>query len=128
MVFSTITSEIGGFATFLEIIISAIIGILLLKNFKFALVSNMMSLSTGQINANEFMKLNLSMAIGAILLIMPGFLTDIIGVLLQFEFIALMISKRFYKTKKENNFKYEKKGDSDVIDVEIIDNHTAIGK
>lgn len=128
MVFSTITSEIGGFATFLEIIISAIIGILLLKNFKFALVSNMMSLSTGQINANEFMKLNLSMAIGAILLIMPGFLTDIIGVLLQFEFIALMISKRFYKTKKENNFKYEKKGDSDVIDVEIIDSHTAIGK
>lgn len=127
MISTAIISEIGGLATFAEMIISAFVGVWLLKNFKFALISNMMSLSRGQIGADEFVKLNLSMALGAFLLIIPGFLTDIIGILLQFEFISLMISKRFYKQKTDNNFKYTKKGDDDVIDVEIVDNdYTAI--
>lgn len=127
MVSSAIVSTIGGLATFFEIIISAFIGLWLLKNFKFALIANMVSLSRGEIAPDSFIKLNLAMAIGAVLLIVPGFLTDIIGILLQFEFVALIISKRLYKPKQNNNFKYTKQGGNDVIDVEIVDNnYTAI--
>lgn len=128
MLSSYIISAIGGLATFAEIILSGVVGIWLLKNFKFALGANIISLAKGDIRPDEFIKLNIAMAVGAILLILPGFLSDIVGVLLQFEFIALIISSRLSKNKPtNNNFKSQYKGDDDVIDVEIIDsNHTAI--
>jgi 2-isopropylmalate synthase/UPF0716 protein FxsA len=67
--------------------------------------------------------LNLFTIIGGILLIIPGFLTDILGFLLQFSAFTSMLVNRFGVIKKQQdkqNF-YEKQGDDDVIDVEIIE-------
>lgn len=98
----------------------------------------MMDLAKGNISQQDFMRLNIFMAVGAIFLIIPGFLTDIIGVLLQFEFFGIMISKKFLKSKSKKSdeeftntqFRYENKknnkGDDDVIDVEIIDDSRGI--
>ena len=137
MISSAITSSIGGLVTFAEVIISAIIGVFLLQNFKYALMENMMDLAKGNITQQDFMRLNVFMALGAVLLIVPGFLTDIIGILLQFEFFGIMIGKKFLKkgSNKQNDhfsntdFRYENKqnkGDDDVIDVEIIDDSRGI--
>lgn len=135
MISSTISSYIGGLMTFVEVIISALIGIFLLQNFKYALMENMMDLARGNINQQDFIRLNVFMALGAVFLIVPGFLTDIIGVLLQFEFFGLLIAKRFIKKGSRRNedpfenteFRYQnKKGDDDVIDVEIIDDSRSI--
>jgi len=122
-----ISSVIGGLATFFEIIISAFIGISILINFRKTLVENMTTASYGAIDLEQFQRLNLFTIIGGILLIVPGFLTDILGVLLQFSALTTMAINRFniksgkYKTnQKQNNITK----DSDVIDVEIINDNT----
>lgn len=135
MVSSTISSALGGLLTFVEVIVSALIGIFLLQNFKYALMENMMDLARGNINQQDFMRLNIFMALGAVLLIIPGFLTDIIGILLQFEFFGLLMAKKFIKrgSSKKNDdpfqntdFRNQNKKDDDVIDVEIIDDSRGI--
>lgn len=117
---STFASNFGAVWYFAEILISAVIGFWLLKNFKYTFGANMFGLLKGQIDPNEFMKLNLSVALGAIFLILPGIFTDILGILAQFQFVSTLIAGKFLR-KQNNNFKYKNKGEHDVIDVEIID-------
>lgn len=121
MISSAVVSNIGGFFAFVEIILSALLGIFILRNFRFAIMSNIFSLTKGDIDPRDFVKLNLSVALGAILLIIPGILTDIIGVILQFEFFSLFLANTFFRKKTNNNKFYKTKGDNDVIDVEVID-------
>lgn len=121
MISSAVVSNIGGFFAFVEIILSALLGIFILRNFRFAIMSNIFSLTKGDIDPRDFVKLNLSVALGAILLIIPGILTDIIGVILQFEFFSLFLANTFFRKNTNNNKFYKTKGDNDVIDVEVID-------
>ena len=144
MVSSAISGEIGGLMTFLELIGSAILGISLLQNFKFSLLEKIKSVRSGDLTKEEFIQSSIGAAIGAILLIIPGFFTDILGLLLQFSFFIVIFTKIF-KFKKQNltnnsqytqsNFRYTShtnnkyqytKGDNDVIDVEIIDDDKSI--
>ena len=124
MISSSIAASIGGLLTFVEIIVSAIVGIFLLQNFKFALFENLQAMSQGKITQQEFSRMNMSMALGAFLLIVPGFFTDMIGILLQFEFIGVLLANKFIKKDTDYNKtnRYQnKQGDDDVIDVEIIE-------
>jgi len=125
-----ISSAIGGLATFFEIILSAFIGISILINFRTTLVENMRAVSMNCIDLAEFQRLNLFTLIGAILLIIPGFLTDIIGLLLQFSAITSMIVNRYGVKSGKCNTSFDEenqlKKDSDVIDVEIIDHDTTL--
>jgi 2-isopropylmalate synthase/UPF0716 protein FxsA len=126
-----ISSAIGGLATFVEIMFSAFIGISILINFRATLVENMTAVSYNCIDLQEFQKLNLFTLFGAILLIVPGFLTDILGTLMQFGVFTSMLVNR-YNVKSGNcnaSFREDKnhiKKDSDVIDVEIISDTTTI--
>jgi len=119
-----ISSSIGGLWTFFEILFTAFIGISILINFRKTLVENMTAVNYNCIDLQQFQKLNLFTLIGAILLIVPGFLTDILGALMQFSVITSMIVNRY--NVKSNNCKtsygeqINKQKDSDVIDVEII--------
>lgn len=119
-----ISSAIGGFATFLEIIASALLGIILLVNFRATLGENIRAVSSNQIDLLEFQRLNIFALLGAILLIIPGFLTDMVGILLQFSvFTSMIVNRTQVKSqtyKKPHNQNTIQK-DSDVIDVEIID-------
>jgi 2-isopropylmalate synthase/UPF0716 protein FxsA len=154
MVSSSISSSIGGFNTFLEILISAIIGIFILKNFKLSLMESITKARSGQITQEEFIKTNVGKALGAILLIVPGFFTDIIGITMQFSFLVVILSKVFKfktptnrttystnfsssdfgydtsrftntSTKNTNNSNYKRKTD-EIIDVEIIDDSNSL--
>ncbi len=125
-----ISSEIGGFATFLEIMLTAFIGISILVNFRKTLMENMRAVSFSCIDLEEFQRLNLFTLIGAILLIIPGFLTDIVGALMQFSVITSMIVNRYNvksgSCKNSYNEQINKQKDSDVIDVEIISDSSTI--
>ncbi len=126
-----ISSAIGGLATFFEILLTAFIGISILINFRKTLVENMTAVSYNCIDLEQFQRLNLFTLIGAILLIIPGFLTDIIGVLLQFSAFTSMIVNRYNvkSGKCKTSFEDENiniKKDSDVIDVEIIEHTTTL--
>ncbi len=128
-----ISSAIGGLATFFEIIFSAFIGISILINFRKTLVENLTAVSYNCIDLEQFQKLNLFTLIGAILLIIPGFMTDTLGVVMQFSVVTSMFVNRYNvnsgkcKTKTQDNFRQNNiQRDSDVIDVEIISDNTSI--
>ena len=126
-----ISSAIGGLATFFEIVLSAFVGISILVNFRKTLVENMTAVSYNCIDLEQFQRLNLFTLIGAILLIVPGFLTDIIGILLQFSAFTSMIVNRYNVKSGNCNASFEDeniniKKDSDVIDVEIIEHNTPL--
>ncbi len=119
---TNIASAIGGITTFFELILSAMVGIILLVNFRTTLIKNLQSVSRDQIDLQRFQELNLFTIFGAFLLIAPGFLTDIIGILMQFSVVVSMLVNRFsakYSPNKRNTY-HHKKEDNDVIDVEII--------
>lgn len=118
MVTSNISGEIGGLLTFLEIILSAGIGFFLLINFRYTVNQSMNMLMSGEMSIEEFKKLSLFTLLGAVLLIVPGFFTDILGVALQFSFIGTFIAKKVFKLK---NKKHKRKDNDDAIDVEVID-------
>ncbi len=109
-----IASAIGPFWTFVEIIVTAFYGIWILSNMHIHLAATMQALQRGEITVEEFEKMNLATVIGAILLIIPGFFTDIVGMLLQFGVFSKFIAKKLFKLKS-------KKERDDVIDVEIIE-------
>ena len=130
MVSVNLSSQIGGFNTFLELVSSAFLGFILLVNFRTTLFENMQAFSSRNIDVEEFQRLNIFAVLGAVFLIIPGFLTDIIGILLQFSVVTKMLVNRFtaksdYTSGMSNNTRYthtqiHEEKDDDVIDVEII--------
>jgi len=123
-----IASNIGGLLTFFEIIISAFVGFVIIATFNYSVRDSLEAVAQGEMSQSEFQKMNLASIGGAILLIIPGFFTDIVGLLLQFKKIASIFATKILKLKnKDQNFQEEKfdpftkKGEDDVIDVEVID-------
>ncbi|BBG65615.1 hypothetical protein NNO_0912 [Hydrogenimonas sp.] len=122
-----ISAAIGPFWTFVEVIASAVAGLLLLTSFRYTFSENMRAMMAGEITPESFQKQNLAALVGALLLIIPGFFTDIVGLLLQFGIFSGFIARRFFAKNRpcgrpdldsRNEFK---EGECDVIDVEIID-------
>ena len=108
--FISIGSEIGAFTTILLVFITAIIGIY------YAKYEGLKTLKSGfvQLSKNEPIGYEIlsgaGIAFAALLLIIPGFLTDLIGFLLIFpitrKFLFRKISKKFdnRNTTEKNNF------------------------
>ncbi|MDO9206983.1 MAG: FxsA family protein [Sulfuricurvum sp.] len=117
-----VASQIGGLMMFSEIVLSAFIGIVILFNFRATLLSNIMELRERRVDANGFYKRNLLSLLGAILLILPGILTDVIAVLIHFFLLGQLIVNRFTpkypQQNPPNTSNYSK--DDNVIDAEII--------
>ncbi|MDP3466587.1 MAG: FxsA family protein [Sulfuricurvum sp.] len=117
-----VASQIGGLMMFSEIVLSAFVGIVILFNFRATLLSNIMELRERRVDANGFYKRNLLSLLGAILLILPGILTDVIAVLIHFFLLGQLIVNRFTpkypQQNPPNTSNYSK--DDNVIDAEII--------
>jgi len=104
--FISIGSEIGAFTTILLIFLTAITGVY------YARYEGLKTLKSGfvQLSKNEPPNYEIlsgaGIAFAALLLIIPGFLTDLIGFLLIFPFTRKKMFKRFSKKfKKEKNLK-----------------------
>lgn len=115
-----IASAIGGVWTFVELVASALVGIVILANFRGTLAENIHALNQARIDPMEFQQLNLFTILGAFLLIVPGFLTDMIGILLQFGVVSRMLVNRFVAKSKHDSTTHYTQKDENVIDVEII--------
>jgi UPF0716 family protein affecting phage T7 exclusion len=122
MITSKTVSLIGGGWLFVEILMSAMAGIAVLFNFRSTLILNMMELKERRLDANGFYQRNLLALLGAILLILPGILSDIIGLCIQIYLLGSLIVSQFMpKYPQQNppkNQTYSK--DDNVIDAEII--------
>ncbi len=122
-----ISSQIGGLATFVEIVLSAMVGFAILLNFRNTFADSMKAMQNRTISIQEFQKLNAFMLLGAVLLIMPGFLSDTVGLFLQFSFFATLFAKKILHVKDNidiEDIQHIKKDNDEIIDVEVIDNHT----
>ena len=111
------TKILTPFGMFLEVILSAIWGIVLIKNLNFTLRDSMIKVMHREISQEEFISIGMFKFIGAILLIIPGVFTDILGVLMQFDEFGAFIARKFLPKKDVQKDPFE----DDIIDVEIIE-------
>ena len=119
--FISIGSEIGAFTTILLIFSTAIIGIYYaryegLKTLK----SGFVQLSKNEPPSYEILS-GAGIAFAALLLIIPGFLTDLIGFLLIFPFSRRMMFKSFLNNRKKNKNQKNNFIDGEYEDIEDDD-------
>ena len=113
-----IGGQVGALNTVALIFLTAIIGIY------FAKLQGIQTLKSGMVNLYQNkmpvyeMMSGASIAIAALLLIIPGFLTDLIGFLLLVPFTRKIFFKFAFKNKPMTDIKKQ----DDAIDGEIIDN------
>ena len=107
--FIKIGSQIGAFNTILLIFLTAIIGVAYARHEGFnTLKSGISGLMKNQIPIYEIIS-GATLAFAAVLLILPGFATDILGIFLVFPFTRKLFikffSKNYYKRKSNINEK-----------------------
>ena len=113
-----IGGQVGALNTVALIFLTAIIGIY------FAKLQGIQTLKSGMVNLYQNkmpvyeMMSGASIAVAALLLIIPGFLTDLIGFLLLIPFTRKIFFKVAFKNKPMTDIKKQ----DDAIDGEIIDN------
>ena len=113
-----IGGQVGALNTVALIFLTAIIGIY------FAKLQGIQTLKSGMVNLYQNkmpvyeMMSGASIALAALLLIVPGFFTDLIGFLLLIPFTRKIFFKLAFKNKPMTDMKEQ----NDTIDGEIIDN------
>jgi UPF0716 protein FxsA len=113
-----IGGQVGALNTVALIFLTAIIGIY------FAKLQGIQTLKSGMVNLYQNkmpvyeMMSGASIAIAALLLIIPGFFTDLIGFLLLIPFTRKIFFKLAFKNKPLTDIEKE----DDTIDGEVIDN------
>ena len=113
-----IGGQVGALNTVALIFLTAIIGIYFAKLQGIqTLKSGMVNLYQNKMPVYEIMS-GASIAVAALLLIIPGFFTDLIGFLLLIPFTRKIFFKIAFKNKPVTDIKKE----NDIIDGEVIDN------
>ncbi len=117
-------SSIGFLWSVIWIVGSFIIGMGLIQNAHTTMQSNMASLKAGKLNMKSFHDSATSYFLGAILLIIPGVFSDILGLIALLYTFYLQLGGTIPSSKTKtniNNLNKYTQGDDDVIDVEIIE-------
>ena len=115
-------SSIGFLNSVIWILLSFVVGMGLLKNAHLSILKNMQSVSLGKLNAKSFHDASTSYFLGAILLIIPGVFSDFLGLIALIYTMFLQLGGTIPPIKNRTNIKNSnKKGDDNVIDVEIIE-------
>ena len=113
--FIKIGSQIGAFNTILLILVTAIIGVAYARYEGFnTLRSGMAQLVKNELPVYEIVS-GATLAFAAFLLILPGFATDTIGILLIVPFTRKLILTRFISKKKHSKNKEFIEGDYEDI-------------
>jgi UPF0716 family protein affecting phage T7 exclusion len=106
------------FGFFLEILFTAAFGVYIIQNLDLSLSLYMQKLMRREITQEEFLSIELFKLLGAILLIIPGFFSDVVGFLFLFEPFARFIAKKLFP---QQLYHKSYRDDDDIIDVEIIE-------
>ena len=107
--FIKIGSQIGAFNTISLILITAIVGVAYARYEGFnTLKSGMSQLIKNELPVYEIIS-GAALAFAAVLLILPGFATDVLGILLIFPYTRKLFIKKFSnkyqkKVNEKNNF------------------------
>ncbi len=112
---------IGFFWSVVWIVLSFALGMMLLRNSSQTMMGNMQSMKQGKLDLRRFQNASMSYFIAAILLIIPGVFSDFLGIIALFYTVYLQF---IAKITPERTTHFTKQGDDNVIDVEIIDEHS----
>ncbi len=113
--------SIGFFWSALWIIVTMVIGVRLLQSSPLAMIGNFNAMAQGKLSMKSFENAATAYMLGAILLIIPGVLSDFLGLAALLYAIYLQFTA---KMKPEQKNPFQQQGEDDVIDVEVIDEHT----
>ena len=115
--FIKIGSQIGAFNTVLLILTTAVVGVAYARYEGFnTLKSGIRQLVKNEMPVYELVS-GATLAFAAFLLILPGFATDMIGILLIIPLTRKIILKRFVKDKTSKNEKKNNYIDGDYEDI-----------
>ena len=112
--------NIGFLWSAIWIVVSMLVGFRVLQSSSLTLMGNLNSVSRGKLSMQSFQNASTAYLLGAILLIIPGVLTDLLGLVALGYTVYLQFVAKI--TPEQTKFD-TKKGDDNVIDVEIIDEH-----
>ncbi len=113
--------NIGFLWSVIWIVVSMFVGFRVLQFSSLSIMGNLNSVSRGKLSMQSFQNASTAYLLGAILLIIPGVLTDFLGLVALGYTVYLQFVAKI--TPEQTKFD-TKKGDDNVIDVEIIDEHT----
>jgi len=106
------------------IVSSFLIGMGLIQNGAATMQKSMAGLAKGELSLERFHDSATSYFLGAILLIIPGVFTDILGLIAFLYTFYLQLGGTMSNSKNKTNINnINRKGDEDVIDVEIIESN-----
>jgi len=101
---------------------SFMLGVTLLQKSQQTMIGNMQSMREGKLDVKKFQNAGMSYFLGSILLMIPGVFSDFLGlVALVYTFYLQFVAKI---SPKQQNKNFKSQGDDNVIDVEIIDEHS----
>ena len=101
--FIKIGSQIGAFNTISLILITAVVGVMYARYEGFnTLKSGLSQIMKNEIPFYEIIS-GAALAFAALLLILPGFATDVLGMLLIFPYTRKLFIKKFSKNYSNNN-------------------------
>ena len=112
---------IGFFFSVVWIFLSFTLGMFLLQRSSLTMMGNMNAMKQGNLDIKRFQNVSMAYFTAAILLIIPGVFSDFLGIMALCYTFYLQFIAKITPEQKYTNFK--KKGDDNVIDVEIIDEH-----
>jgi len=117
--FIKVGSQIGAFNTILLILITAVLGVWYARYEGFnTLKSGMSQLIKNELPFYEIIS-GAAIAFAALLLIIPGFATDILGILLIFPFTRKILLRKYSKNyPKNDNLKDENLIDGEYEDID----------
>jgi UPF0716 family protein affecting phage T7 exclusion len=117
----SVGENIGFMWSALWIVASMTLGFRLLQSSSLSMMGNINAVKSGKLSMKNFQNAATSYLAAAVLLIIPGVLSDFLGVIaLAYTFYLQFVAKI---TPEQTNNNFKKQGDEHVIDVEIIDEH-----
>jgi len=115
--------KIGAFWATIWTIGTMLLGSMLLRNSPYTILGNMQAMHMGKLDMKKFQDATTFYFLGSLLLIVPGVLSDILGVMALLYTVYLQFVAKI-TPEQTNTYYTNTKGDDHVIDVEIVDEHT----
>jgi 2-isopropylmalate synthase/UPF0716 protein FxsA len=112
--------SIGFARSVIWILSTMVVGGLLLRLSPYALVSNFQTFSFGGFDLKDVQTASMAYLFGAVLLVVPGVLSDLIAVLLLGYTLCLHLLATIRPTRSRHRDPFHE-GENNVIDVEIVD-------
>ena len=120
VVSSEFAAAVGGVVFFLEIVVGFIAGAVILANFRYAIVEQINNFAFGKISQEELISKGVFSLVGAILIMIPGIVTDAVGIMMQFSWFAAFAARNLFRNSTYTG-DFTQRRDNDYIDVEVVD-------